>query len=69
MYVFQNDFIYFYSYLLYSDIIPAHWLRGSVFANIPGDRSSILGRVLPKTQKVVLDTSLLNTQYGTVKVE
>ena len=34
-----------------------------VFANGPGDRGSICGRVIPKTQKVVLDTSLLNTQY------
>ena len=33
-----------------------------VFANGPGDRGSILGRVIPKTQKMVLDASLLNTQ-------
>ena len=34
-----------------------------VFANGPGDRDSIAGRVIPKTQKMVLDASLLNTQY------
>ena len=35
---------------------------GRVFANGPGDRGSILCRVIPKTLKIVLDTSLLNTQ-------
>ena len=33
-----------------------------VFANGPGDLGSIPGRVIPKTQKMVLDASLLNTQ-------
>ena len=32
-----------------------------MFANGPGDRGSILVRVIPKTQKIVLDSSLLNT--------
>ena len=37
-----------------------------VFANGPGDLSSISCRVIPKTQKMVLDASLLNciTRYG-----
>ena len=34
--------------------------RGRAFANSPGDRCSISGQVIPRTQKVVLDTSLLN---------
>ena len=34
-----------------------------VFANGLGDRGSIPGRVIPKTQKMVLDASLLNTQH------
>ena len=34
-----------------------------VFANGPGDLGSIPGRVIPKTQKLVLDASLLNTQH------
>ena len=29
---------------------------------VPGDLGSILGRIIPKTLKMVLDTSLLNTQ-------
>ena len=33
-----------------------------VFTNGPGDLSSIPGRVIPKTLKMVLDTSLFNTQ-------
>ena len=36
---------------------------GRVFANGPGDLGSIPGRVIPKTLKMVLDTSLLNTQW------
>ena len=40
-----------------------------VFANGPGDLSSIPGRVLPKTQKMVLDASLLNTQHYKVRIK
>ena len=48
---------------------PAHWLVGKVFANGPGDLGSILGRVIPKTLKMVLDTSLLNTQQYKVRIK
>ena len=34
-----------------------------MFANGPGDRDSIPGRVIPKTQKMVLNAALLNTQH------
>ena len=44
-------------------------LVGRVFANGPGDLSSIPGRVVPKTLKMVLDTSLLNTQQYKVRIE
>ena len=40
-----------------------------VFANGPGDLGSILGRVIPKTQKMVLDASLLNTQHYKVRIK
>ena len=40
-----------------------------VFANGPGDRGSILGRVIPKTQKIVLDALLLNTQHYKVQIK
>ena len=53
-----------YTVLLYSQFIgPA--VR--VFANGPGDLGSIPGRVIPKTLKMVLDTTLLNTQYYKVR--
>ena len=45
-------------------VISTEWLIGlvgKVFANGPGDLSSIPDRVLPKTLKMVLNTSLLNT--------
>ena len=35
-----------------------------VCANDPGDRGSIPDRVIPKTQKMLLDADLLNTQLG-----
>ena len=38
-------------------------LVGRVFTNSPGDLGSIPGRVIPKTRKMVLDTSLLNTHH------
>ena len=44
-------------------------LVGRVFANGPGDLGSIQGRVIPKTLKMVLDTSLLNTQQYKVRIK
>ena len=44
-------------------------LVGRVFANGPGDLGSIPGRAIPKTLKMVLDTSLLNTQQYKVRIE
>ena len=40
-----------------------------VFANGQGDQGSIPGRVIPKTQKMVLDASLLNTQHYKVRIK
>ena len=39
------------------------------FANGLGDRGSIPGQVIPKTQKMLLDTVLLNTQYFKVRIK
>ena len=44
-------------------------LVGRVFANSPGDLGLIPARVIPKTLKMVLDTSLLNTQQYKVRIE
>ncbi len=40
-----------------------------MFANGPGDLSSIPGYVIPKTLKIVLDTSLLNTQHYKIRIK
>ena len=50
-------------YIIHRDIGPA--VR--VFANGPGDLGSIPGRVIPKTLKMELDTTLLNTQHYKVR--
>ena len=44
-------------------------LVGRVFANGPGDLCSVPGHVIPKTLKMVLDTSLLNTQQYKVRIK
>ena len=40
-----------------------------MFAYDPRDLGSIPGRVIPKTLKMVLDTSLLNTQQYKVHIK
>ena len=40
-----------------------------VFPNGPGDRGSIPGRIIPKSQKMVLDAALLNTQHYKVLIK
>ena len=40
-----------------------------VFVNGPEDWGSIPAQVIPKTQKMVLDTILLNTQHYTVQIK
>ena len=42
---------------------------GRVFTDDPGDLCSIADRVIPKTLKRILDTSLLNTQQYKVRIE
>ena len=40
-----------------------------LFANDPGDLGSIPGRVVPKTQKMVLNATLPRTQHYKVKIK
>ena len=42
---------------------------GRVFPNGPGDLGSIPGHIIRKTLKMVLDTSLLNTQQYKVRIK
>ena len=44
-------------------------LMSRVFANVPEDRGSIPGRVIPKTQKMLLDTTLFNIQHYKVRIK
>ena len=44
-------------------------LMSRVFTNGLGDWSSIPGQVIPKTQKMVLDATLLNTQHYKVRIK
>ena len=44
-------------------------LVGRVFASDPGDQGSIPFRDIPKTQKMLLDTSLLNAKQYKVRIK
>ena len=55
----------FDKFLLYNQLIG---LVGRVFTNGLGNIGSIPGHVIPKTLKMVLDTSLLNTQQYKVRI-
>ncbi len=60
--------------LIYNRVVYYHTildisLAVRVFTNGPGDRGSIPARVIPKTQKLVLDASLLNTQHYKVWIK
>ena len=63
----MHVYIYVCGYIYIS--LPDIGLAVRVFANGPGDLGSIPGRVIPKTQKMVLDASLLNTQHYKVRIK
>ena len=48
---------------------PVIGLMSRVFANGLRDRSSISGQVIPKTQKMALDATLLNTQHYKLRIK
>ena len=50
-------------------LLPDIGLAVRVFANGPGDLGSIPGQVIPKTLKMELDASLLNTQHYKVRIK
>ena len=55
-------------YIVYI-ISPDIGIMVRVFANGPGDLGSIPGWVIPKTQKVILDATFLNTQQYKVWIK
>ena len=60
--------MYIYNIEIIASISPQkvdHCLMSRVFANGPGDQGSIPGRVIPKTQKMVLDV----TQHYKVSIK
>ena len=44
-------------------------LMGRMFNNGPGDWGLIPGQIILKTQKIVLDTALLNIQHYKVQIK
>ena len=70
-YVFVRIYIYVcvYAYIYMYAYIYIIGLLGRVLANGLEDLGSILGRVIPKTLKMVLDTSLLNTQQYKARIK
>ena len=54
---------------MYCISVPDIGIMVRVFANDPGDLGSIIGQVIPKTQKMVLNSTLLNTQYYKVRIK
>ena len=40
-----------------------------MFANGPGDRPSLPGRIIPRTQKMLLDATWLYTQHYKVRIK
>ena len=47
----------------------SHGLMCIVSANGPGERGSTPGRVITKTQKMILDAALFNTQHYKVRIK
>ena len=73
MFLFSSSLnCYTHLYIMNMIVLLIYYIYGlavRVFANGPGDLGSIPGRVIPKTQKMVLDASLLNTQHYKVWIK
>ena len=57
------------SFIIIALILPDIGIMFRVFANSLGDLRSIPGRVISKTQKMVIDPALLNTQHYRVWIK
>ena len=66
-------YIYIYIYIYWVNIYiysyRAIGIMARVFINGAGDQGLIPGQVIPKTQKMVLDASLLNTLHYKVWIK
>ena len=66
--IYIHVFVIMYIYVTVC-IIYKYIVLGRVFTNGLGDQGSIPGRVMPKTQKIVLGISLFNTQHYKVHIK
>ena len=64
----KKFYFFFFTYFI-THLYQLIGLAVRVFANGPGDLGSTQGRVIPKTKKMVLDASLLNTQHYNVQIK
>ena len=62
-------YMYIYIYIYVSIYNRAIALGSRVFTHGPGNWGSIPCRVIPKTQKMVLNAALLSTQHYKVRIE
>ena len=62
-------YVYSMTFLIYTLPYMTYTHSGRMFTNGLGDRSSIPGRVILKTLKMVLDIALLNTQDYKVRIK
>ena len=62
LWIFFSSYFYIHIFFQYMSLISIDIIV-RVFANVPGDQGSIPGQVIPKTQKMVLDASLLNIHH------
>ena len=73
VYLFMDDTVVFYGISNLVDYFTPNpvfiYIVDRMFANGPGNQDSIPGRVIPKTQKMVLDAALLNTQHYMVWIK
>ena len=71
--VFISTYKYFAHSHLFTNISisfqPDIGMMVRVFSNGPGDLGLIPGQVIPKSQKMLLDASLLNTQHYNAQIK
>ena len=63
IYIYIYVYIYIHVYVLYMYLYIPGLPTGRVLTDCLGDLGSIPGPVIPKTKKMLLDNSLLNTQH------
>ena len=69
LYIYIYIYIYMHTHIQTIHTHPDIAIMVRVFANGLRDLGSIPSRVLPKTQKMVLDATLLNTQHYMVRIK